>query len=114
MRIRVLGQSIPASIAVIAVIEFVLLMLTLYAAAVLRFDQSVSAIERSHGALWPRALIFSASMFSCQLAFGLHSARQRARSAGIFIRIVAAVGMGALITGLCFFLIPDLWMGRGV
>lgn len=114
MRIRLLGQSIPASIAVIAVIEIVLLMLAPYAAAVLRFDQSVSAIERLQGALWPRALLFGVIMFACQLALGLHSARQRARSAGIFIRIVAAVGMGVLITGVCLFLIPDLWMGRGV
>ena len=113
MRIRVLGQSIPASIVVIAVIEIVLLVLALCAAAVLRFDESVSALERSHGALWPRALLFSAVMFACQLALGLHSARQRARSAGIFIRIVAAVCTGVLITGLCFFLM-DLWMGKGI
>ena len=114
MRIRLLGQSIPASIALTAVTEIVLLVLALYAAAVLRFDHSVSEIERAQGALWPRAVLFSGIVFACQLALGLHSARQRARSAGIFLRIVAAVGMGILITGVCFFLIPDLWMGRGV
>lgn len=114
MRIRLLGQNIPASIAVISVIEIVLLALVLYGAAIVRFQQSVSAIERFEGSLLPRALLFGGIVFACQLALGLHSARQRARSAGIFVRIVAAVSMGVLITGVCFFLIPDLWIGRGV
>ena len=114
MRIRLLGQNIPASIAVISVIEIVLLALVLYGAAIVRFQQSVSSIERFEGSLLPRALLFGGIVFACQLALGLHSARQRARSAGIFVRIVAAVSMGVLITGVCFFLIPDLWIGRGV
>src|SRR5579872_4823205 len=114
MRIRLLAQNIPASIVFIALIEIVLLVLSLYGAALVRFHQSVSGIERFAGPLLPRALTFGAIVFACQLALGLHSARQRARSAGIFVRIVAAIGMGVLLTGVCFFLIPSLWIGRGV
>jgi sugar transferase (PEP-CTERM system associated) len=114
MRIRLLGQFIPASIVVRAVIELTLLFFVLYGAAVMRLHLDVASIERWQGPLWPRALLFSVAMFACQLAFGLHSARQRARSAGIFIRIVAAVGAGVVISGAIFFLIPDLWIGRGV
>src|SRR5579872_1262165 len=114
MRIRLLAQNIPASIVFIALIEIVLLVLSLYGAALVRFHQSVSGIERFAGPLLPRALTFGAIVFACKLALGLHSARQRARSAGIFVRIVAAIGMGVLLTGVCFFLIPSLWIGRGV
>ncbi len=114
MRFRLLGQYIPASIVVRAVIEITLLFCVLYGAAVVRLHLDVASIEVSEGPLWPRALLFSAIMFSCQLAFGLHSARQRARSAGTFIRIVAAVCVGMLITGASFFLSPTLWLGRGV
>ncbi|HYL18873.1 MAG TPA: TIGR03013 family XrtA/PEP-CTERM system glycosyltransferase [Burkholderiales bacterium] len=114
MRIRLLGQYVPATIAARAVIEIALLFLTLYGAAVVRFHQSVESVELVAGPLWPRAVLFSIGTFACQLAFGLHSARQRARSAGIFIRVVAAVGAGVLISGACLFLIPNLWIGRGV
>jgi sugar transferase (PEP-CTERM system associated) len=114
MRIRLLGQYIPASIVVRAVIEIMLLFLVLYAAAVVRLHLDVASIERAHGALWPRALLFSGTVFACQLALGLHSARQRARSAGIFTRAVAAAGVGVVVTGVCLFLIPELWIGRGV
>ena len=114
MRIRLLGQYIPASIAIRAALELGLLFLLFYGAAVLRLHHDVASIERLHGPLWPRAAIFSVATLACQLAFGLHSARQRARSAGILIRVVAAVGVGAAISGACLFLIPELWLGGGV
>ena len=114
MRFRFLGQYIPATIVVRAVIEITLLFCVPYAAAIIRLHLDVASIERLAGPLWPRALLFSVIMFSCQLAFGLHSARQRARSAGTFIRIVAAVCVGVVTTGITFFLSPSLWLGRGV
>ncbi|MGO9850246.1 MAG: TIGR03013 family XrtA/PEP-CTERM system glycosyltransferase [Steroidobacteraceae bacterium] len=114
MRIRLLGQYIPASIVVRAALEVVLLFFVFYGAAVMRLHHDVASIERLEGPLWPRALLFSAIVFFCQLALGLHSARQRARSAGIFIRIVAAVCVGIAMVGASFFLIPTLWIGRGV
>ncbi len=114
MRIRLLGQHIPVSIVVRAAIEVVLLICLLYGAAVVRLHADFASIERSHGPLWPRAALFAVVMLACQLAFGLHSARQRARSAGILIRIVAAVGVGAAISAALMFLIPDLWIRGGV
>jgi len=114
MRIRLLGQYIPASIAVRAAIEVALLFFVFYGVAVVRLHLDVVSIERLQGALWLRAALFSVVTFASQLAFGLHSARQRARSAGILIRIVAAVGAGAAISAACLFLIPGLWLGRGV
>jgi len=114
MRIRLLGQYIPASIVVRAVIELALLFAMVYGAAVIRLHQDIASIESSQGALWPRALLFTGVTFACQLALGLHSARQRARSGGIFVRILAAVAFGVVVSGAALFLIPDLWIGRGV
>jgi sugar transferase (PEP-CTERM system associated) len=114
MRIRLLGQSIPASIVIRAALEVALLFLVFYGAAELRLHQSRATIELLHGPLLPRALIFSLATFSCQLAFGLHSARQRARSAGILVRIVAAAGVGAALVGAFLFLFDPQWLGPGV
>lgn len=114
MRVRLLGQSVPASIVVRAAIEIVLLFLVFYGAAVLRWRVGLGSIERLEGPLWPRALLFSVVMFASQLALGLHSARQRAPTEGILVRIVAAVGVGVAISGACFYLLPDMWIGRGV
>ena len=114
MRIRLFGQSVPASIVVRAAIEIVLLFLVMYGSALMRFHFDMATVERMTGPLWPRALLFSAVMFACQAAFGLHSVRQRARSEGLVVRIVAASGVGVAVSAVCLYLIPDLWIGRGV
>ncbi len=114
MRIRLLGQKLPVSIVVRALLETTLLYFVLIAAAIVRFGTDLASIEQTVGPLWPRALLFSLVMFASFLAFGLHSARQRAQSAGIFVRVVAAVGLGVVIGTICMFLIPDLFIGRGV
>src|SRR6185312_12820905 len=71
-------------------------------------------IKELHGALWPRALVFSTIMVLCLLAFGLYSARQRARFAGMVIRVAIALLAGFAVTGTLFYMIPALWIGRGV
>jgi sugar transferase (PEP-CTERM system associated) len=114
MRIRLLGQKLPVSFVVRALLETTLFYFVLIAAAVVRFRTNLASIEQTMGPLWPRALVFSLVMFASFLAFGLHSARQRAQSAGVFVRIVAATASGILISAICMFLVPDLWVGRGV
>jgi sugar transferase (PEP-CTERM system associated) len=114
MRIRLLGHHLPLSIAVLAGIEAVLLYLVLSASALLRFRLDLASLERYQGMLWPRGILFSGVLLGCLLAFGLYSARQRAQSAGMIARIAVAVVTGVALTSFCFFVIPDLWMGRGV
>jgi sugar transferase (PEP-CTERM system associated) len=48
------------------------------------------------------------------LAFGLYSSRQRARTAGVFVRLVAAISAAGVVTAATFYVVPDLWLGRGV
>jgi sugar transferase (PEP-CTERM system associated) len=117
MRIRVLGQYVPVSIAVLAAVEALLAFCALYAAVLIRFDTPVRAIhelEKGIAPIWPRALVFSSIVVICLLAFGLYSGRQRAQLAGVFVRLVAALvvtsgGMAAVL-----YLIPSLHLWRGV
>ncbi|HEX4049398.1 MAG TPA: TIGR03013 family XrtA/PEP-CTERM system glycosyltransferase [Steroidobacteraceae bacterium] len=114
MRFRLLGQQIALPMVALATIEVVVFYTSLLAAGRLRFGGDLAQLERDRGPLWPRALLFSAAMAVCLLAFGLYSARQRARSGGIFVRVAIAVLAGIVITAACFYIIPDLWIGRGV
>ena len=114
MRVRVFGQYLHSSIAVLAILEAVLLFLVLICAALVRFQLDLAAIARSQGVLWPRAILFSAMMFLSLLAFGLYNARQRARGSEMVVRVIAAVSAGVAATAVCFSLVPDLEIGRGV
>lgn len=96
MRIRMLGHHVPVSMAALSAIEAMVFFCAVY------------------GALWPRALLFSAIMMACFLAFGLYSLRQQARLAGIALRVTIALLAGFVITATLFYLVPALWMGPGV
>lgn len=114
MRIRLLGQYVHISIAVLAALEAIGFFLALLAAVYIRFGLNLTGVELYQGSVWPRAALFSGAMFASLLAFGLYSARQRASGFGIMVRIVAAVLAGVGVTALCLFLIPSLPIGRGV
>jgi len=116
MRIRVLGQYIHSSMAVLSLAEAAMFFAAVYGAVVARFGSDIQALNLPdlHGALWPRALLFSLVMVTSLLAFGLYSPRQRARFTGLALRVAIALGTGFGITAALFYLIPALWIGRGV
>lgn len=114
MRVRLFGQYLHMSMVVLALFETLLFFCLLIGAGVVRLGTDLAEIQRLDGPLWPRAVLFSAAMVASLLAFGLYSARQRARNVGIFVRVVAAIVAGIVVTSLFFYIIPNLWIGRGV
>jgi sugar transferase (PEP-CTERM system associated) len=114
MRVRLLGHHIPLSMAILAILEVTAVFCGLLAARFLRFHWNPDAIDYDQGSIWARGLLFAGATFACTMAFGLYSERQRARTVGILIRVVASVAAGVAITAVGFYLIPHLWIGRAV
>jgi sugar transferase (PEP-CTERM system associated) len=114
MRIRFFGQYVQLSIAVLTVAEAALFFAVLIGAALAHFKVDLATLEISTGALWPRALLFSAVMVVSLLAVGLYSARQRARTSGILARVLVAVTAGIVVTAGLSHFIPALRIEEGV
>ncbi len=117
MRIQILGQQIPASLAVLAVAEGAVAWISMYAAVCIRFSTAptnLEHLEHEIGPLLPRAVMFSAIVLICLLAFGLYSARQRAQLSGVLVRVVAALLIATAVLAAVFYLVPDLRLWRGV
>jgi sugar transferase (PEP-CTERM system associated) len=114
MRFRLVGEYVHVSIAALAVIECAVCCAAFLLAANMRFGADLPTFVGLNGALWPRALVFSVVMVLCLLAFGLYSARQRARAFGIVVRVVAAVLAGIAVTAIVWYIVPTLRVGRGV
>jgi sugar transferase (PEP-CTERM system associated) len=117
MRVRILGQYVPASLALLALIEAVLAFLALYAAASIRFDAGVYGlpeVEQQYGPLWPRGVAFSVIVSGCLLAFGLYNSRQRVQLSGVMARVVVALVVSSCATAVLFYVVPSLHLGRGV
>ena len=102
--------------AVLSAVEALVFFAAVYGAVIARFgtDLAPDTVADLRGALWPRALLFSAIMMVCFLAFGLYSLRQRARLAGLALRVAVALFVGFVITVTLFYLVPALLLGRGV
>jgi sugar transferase (PEP-CTERM system associated) len=117
MRVRVLGQFVPVSLAVLALIEWVLALAALYAAVSIRFTTPFSrlpVLEKDLGPLLPRALVFAAIVVTCLLAFGLYSGRQRAQLSGVFLRLAAALIVASGVLAAVQYAFPSLYLWRGV
>jgi len=97
--------------------EAVVFFGAVYGAVLVRFHGSFGDLAADPGligALWPRALLFSLIMLLCLLAFGLYSARQRARLIGLALRLMLAALMAFVVASALFYMVPNLWIGRGV
>ena len=117
MRIRVLGQHVPFSIAILALVEGAVAFFSVYAAACLRYQTPVShlrLLEAEFGPLWPRAAMFALFVVLSLLAFGLYSARQRARLSGVLVRVGAALIVAACGLAAVFYFWPSMKLWRGV
>jgi len=117
MRVRILGQYVPASLAVLALIEALLCFFALYAAVCIRFQVGVSRLPKlveQFGPLWPRGVAFSAIVVTCLLAFGLYNSRQRTQLSGIVARLLLALMVSSCAIAALFYLVPSLHLFRGV
>ena len=117
MRIRILGQNLPISIAVLALTEAVIAFASVYAAVLIRYEVTPShlrQLQQEIGALWPRAAMFAFIVVVCLMAFGLYSARQRAQLSGVLVRVGAALFVATCAVAAVFYILPSIHLWRGV
>src|SRR5215472_16844240 len=117
MRLRILGQYIPTSLAVLALIEALLCFFALYAAVCIRFQVGVSrlpSVAEEFGPLLPRGVAFSAIVVTCLLAFGLYNSRQRTQLSGMLARLLLALLVASATLAVLFYIFPSRHLFRGV
>ncbi len=103
---------IPTEFIVLAIIEFLALILSLYLALEIRFWNS--DWQSSFGGFIPKALVYSVILQLSLVAFGVYQ-----RQAGRFIdmlvlRVASGLLLGMIPLGLGFYIAPTFFLGRGV
>jgi sugar transferase (PEP-CTERM system associated) len=112
VRIQLFGQHVHLSILGLAVIEAAICFGAPFLAINLRFLSS--AYEPPYADFIRGAVIFSLSMLTSMTAMGLYAAHQRARSAGIALRLGGAAIVATLVLAVVVYLFPHVSFGRGV
>ncbi len=101
-------------IVLLALIEASLLIFATYFAAALHFGGDVSSSATPSGRLLPTALLFAWFGAMALFSVGLYSTRQRATTAGILVRVVAAVTTAVALSAFVYYFVPAVAVDRGV
>lgn len=117
--IRVFKLYLPASLLILAIVEFMTLMFSMYVGVGLRFIDDPSQISSLHlpdsvGVIYPKALVYAVVFMLGLGAMGLYQRRVRHGVAGMFLRALSGFVLGSVGLSLIYYAFPEMQLGRGV
>ncbi len=98
----------------LALMEFCICVAAVFLAAYVRFDGSQLTEVESIRSPFATSMLFGLVMPVTMMAMGLYQSRFRGGILGVFLRSVIGFACGAAILALLYYLIPRLYLGRGV
>jgi sugar transferase (PEP-CTERM system associated) len=99
---------------ILALVEFSVLVLVFYAAAILRFLGDTQLLDRVFGDILPRALLFAGVHVLAMTALGMYISQSREGLSGHIVRAAVAFLAGGLFLIALQYLLPLSPIGRGV
>ncbi|MBA2690329.1 MAG: TIGR03013 family PEP-CTERM/XrtA system glycosyltransferase [Burkholderiales bacterium] len=110
--IRLFSHYVPTKLLILFGLEAVIFIASVYVGAALRFYDPLQ------GSPFPtdiagQALSFAAAMLVIMVTVGLYSAESPEGVKGMVIRLAIAFVVGLGTMSLVFYLLPDLYLGRG-
>lgn len=113
-RVRLFKHYIRMPLVLLAAIEFLLLVGSVYIAASIRFKGEVHSLYEGSESFLVRAIVLASVILISMVMMGLFQSRLRERSTGIFLRIAASYVVGIIALAALFYIHPLLYLGRGV
>ncbi|HHJ36221.1 MAG TPA: TIGR03013 family PEP-CTERM/XrtA system glycosyltransferase [Gammaproteobacteria bacterium] len=102
---------IPTEFVVLAAVEFLVLIFSLYFAFIIRFWESEWQFD--YASFWPKALVYAVVLQLSLVAFGLYQ-RQTGRFINMLVlRIASGLLLGLIPLGVSFYFVPQFFLGRG-
>jgi len=114
MGFRLAGHHIQVSVVILAMLDAAAVYCAMLGSSILVYRFASHVASHSSAAVWDSGMLFTSVTFVSALAFGLYSARQRARTMGILFRVIAAVGIALALTMIGLYLLPQMWVERRV
>ena len=109
---RLFRYHVPTEFILLAIIEFLVLMFSLYLALELRFFGD--GWMRNFGAFLPKAFLYATVMQLSLLAFGVYQRQAGRFINALILRIAIGLLLGLIPLGVSFYFVPTVFLGRGV
>ena len=113
-KVRLFGFHIPSLFLMLAAVELCLISGSVVFAAFIRFDGNLIEVSRALGPLGYRAFPFGVIIMASLGAMGLYQVHFREGFSGQLLRVLAAFLIGWVTLALLYYLMPPLYIGRGV
>lgn len=114
MRPGTLGRPNRRMLLALALLEPLLLTGAIYLGVLGRFGALQATGEVDLQPLLPKAATFALLGMLALVVVGLYNPRLRDGYLGVVLRVFLAMAMAGAMTMLAFYLVPDLFLGRGV
>lgn len=110
--LRLFKHHVRVPFLLMGITESVIFFLAVYLGVYLRLD-NLSTTITDMAPLIVRAMVFSIIMILSMIAVGLYQARLREGIFGLLLRMVASFFLGTIGLSAVFYIIPNLFLGRG-
>ncbi|MCB1676007.1 MAG: sugar transferase, partial [Halioglobus sp.] len=112
--VRVFNHHIHSSFYWLALIDFVLFILSFYAGAYLYFFFEPASFHNYINQIPTRATVFAGVTVLCLAAMGLYEPRMREGASGVLLRSVGGFVAAAMVLSMVFYVLPELHLWRGI
>jgi sugar transferase (PEP-CTERM system associated) len=112
--IKIYNHFISRAVFLLLIVEFAILVSSFYAAAAIRFQDSNYISSPKYENFFLSACVFASLMMLSMSAFGMYEQNFKEDIWRILLRLMPSLALGFCITTLIFYLMPDLYVGRGI
>jgi sugar transferase (PEP-CTERM system associated) len=112
--VRVFKSYLKTPFLILLALEVCIIFFSVYLAAYIRYINNPSVFFEIVEDIWSRAAILAIITPVSMLATGLYQGNIREGMSGIFLRLLISLGASGVLISILFYLIPELYLGRGV
>jgi sugar transferase (PEP-CTERM system associated) len=109
---RLFRYHIPTEFVLLAIIEFMVLVFSLYLGLEVRFQGG--DWKATFGSFFSKAFLYATIMQLSLLAFGVYQRQSGRFIEALVLRIASGLLLGLVPLGISFYFLPTLFLGRGV
>ena len=110
---KIANHYFPKSISLLLILETIVLLMSVYIGAKIRFYDSLNVADQYVQFIAPATIVTAAMLFSMS-AFGLYQSPPHAQLRQFFSRLAPVYAMGFCIISVVFYVVPDYQIGRGI
>lgn len=114
--LKIGGQRLPTQLLLLLSVDSIVIALGLAVATFIRFSSHGSESALSYVGSWPTVVRFLLVILVCEVALYFHDLydfRLISSASEVVIRLLQAFGVACVILAVCYFISPDIGLGRG-